>query len=581
MREVADIDQSGAISRFRLSSSRLDSFPLHAVFLIALALPYCINLGASSLWDANEAFYAETPREMLISGDWLAPRFNFVPRAQKPPLTYWVILFSYQLFGVNEFALRLPSALAAIGTFLFCYGAGRMLFGPRAALAAAAIAATTPRIFILERRLPIDIILLFFLTGTLFFLLRALLRNETRSWSMVYLCIGLGILTKGPIALVIPAGAYALWGVYNRRLRLSDIRPWLGFAMLAAVVLPWYILIYRAHGWMYIAPFFLRDNLGRFAAETFGPSRGFHYYAPVFLADFFPWSFLSLGALVVLWLRRKTESPLKNPAFGLPLFWCGLIFVLFSLSKNKQEYYIAPMYPAASLLLAGVLERTAFALRDRAAGWRSGWFLGICRFAALLTLVIGVSLPYVCTTFMPHAPPMLHYGPSLLVGAGAGLLIWRTFARKPGQSLAALSMTFWCIFALSSIYYVPALETWRPVKSLCRTIERVWAPGDEAGYFRTALPSMVFYLRRPIFEESDREQMLRRFESSKRVFCVLSREDFAYFVTRSELDLHIVDRRPRFALRFRDLLNSRSFSGEELLLVSNRPQDERWGETMP
>lgn len=567
--------------RSRLSSNLLDSLPLHAVLLVALALPYCINLGASSVWDANEAFYAETPREMLTSGDWLAPRFNFIPRAQKPPLTYWPILFSYQLFGVNEFALRVPSALAAIGILLFCYGAARMLFGPRAALVAAAIAATTPRIYILERRLPIDIILLLFLTGTLFFLLRALLRNDTRSWALAYLFAGLGFLTKGPVALVIPAGAYALWALCNRRLRLSETRPWLGIAILAAVALPWYILVFRAHGWTYIAPFFLRDNLGRFAAETLGPSRGFHYYAPIFLADFLPWSFFSLGAIVVLWRRRKTESPLKDPALGLPLIWCGLTFLLFSLSKNKQEYYIAPMYPAAAILLSGVLDRTIFALRDQSRLDPGPWFFWICRIAALVLLIIAAALPYVCTTFMPEAPPMLHYGPSLLIGAGIGFLIWKTFDRKPGRCFAALSMTFWFVFAVTSIYYVPALETWRPVKSLCRTIERASAPGDEAGYFRTALPSMVFYLRRPVFEESDREQMLLRFRSSKRVFCILSREDFGYFVTRSERDLHIVDRRPLFALRFRDLLSSGGFSGAELLLVSNEPRDARRGETMP
>ena len=82
------------------------------VVLAAVALPYFIHLGTSSLWDANEAFYAETPREMLESGDYLAPRFNHQLRPQKPPLTYWLVLASYNLFGVSEFAVRLPGALA-------------------------------------------------------------------------------------------------------------------------------------------------------------------------------------------------------------------------------------------------------------------------------------------------------------------------------------------------------------------------------------------------------------------------------------------------------------------------------------
>ena len=94
---------------------RLHSPVMQGVLLLALSLPYCINLGVSSIWDANEAYYAETPREMLAAGDYLAPRFNFVPRDQKPPFTYWVIVASYKLFGISEFSVRLPGALAAIG----------------------------------------------------------------------------------------------------------------------------------------------------------------------------------------------------------------------------------------------------------------------------------------------------------------------------------------------------------------------------------------------------------------------------------------------------------------------------------
>src|SRR6266545_7801206 len=87
--------------------------------IAALTAPYLINLGVSSIWDANEAFYAETSREMIESGNYLAPQFNYQPRPQKPPLTYWLVLASYNLFGVSEFAVRLPGALAALGVIVF------------------------------------------------------------------------------------------------------------------------------------------------------------------------------------------------------------------------------------------------------------------------------------------------------------------------------------------------------------------------------------------------------------------------------------------------------------------------------
>ena len=330
---------------------------IHAVVLIAISLPYCINLGRPSIWDANEAFYAETPREMLVTGDYLAPRFNFEPRAQKPPLTYWVILASYRIFGVSEFAVRLPGALAAIATLLFSYGLAKILFGRRAALIAAVITATTVRVFILARRLPIDILLLMFMTATLFFLVRAIQRNGRTNWGMVYACAALGFMTKGPVAAAIPALAYCIWASRRRQFRLSGSHPLMGAALFACLVLPWYVYIYGAHGWTYISPFFLRDNLGRFATDTLGPSRGPLYYLSVFATDFFPWSIAALPVLILLWRQRKELQPLKSMSFGLPLIWCALVFVLFSFSKNKQEYYIAPMYPVAAAILAGVLDR--------------------------------------------------------------------------------------------------------------------------------------------------------------------------------------------------------------------------------
>ena len=168
----------------------LSSPLMHILILVLLSLPYCIRLGSSSLWNASEAFYAETSREMLESEDYLAPRFNFEPRTQKPPLTYWAILASYKLFGVNEFSVRFPGAIAAIAIILFSYAIARFLFNPRTALMAAAITATTARLLILARRLPIDILLVLFLLGTFFFLIRAIQTKNCCYWGLAYLFAG-------------------------------------------------------------------------------------------------------------------------------------------------------------------------------------------------------------------------------------------------------------------------------------------------------------------------------------------------------------------------------------------------------
>ena len=551
-----------------------------------LSIPYFINLGASAIWDGSEAFYAETPREMLASGDWLSPNFNFEPRVNKPPLTYWVVAVSYKIFGVNEFAVRLPGALAALGVMLFSWGAARSFYGPRAALFAAAIAATTPRVFILERRLPIDMLLLFFLTGTLFFLLRAATKNKALNWRCAYVFVALGFMTKGPIAAVIPAVTFLAWALYTKKFRLSEIRPLEGTVIFLCIVLPWYVLSYLAHGWEYIAQFFLSDNLGRFASESFGPSRGFLYYIPIWFSDFFPWSFIGLAAFATL--IRGFRERLKEASFGLPFFWCILIFLVFSLSKNKQEYYIAPMYPAAAILIAGFLDKfgqrnkpdVPYAMHGGFRLWR--WIYSALAF---LLFLIAFVLPFILDILVPGIITALRLGPSIILIATTILIGWNIVKGRLHGAFVSLVFSIWVIFFSGVLIYVPALENFRPVRDFCATIENaISADNDtnnetETGYFRTSssLTSMTFYLKRRIFEEDDYIRMLQRFQSSHRIFCILDDHAYGWLLNQSNQSnnaarLYVLDRRPaHFSIRFGQLFDNEKRTGRELLLVSNQP----------
>jgi 4-amino-4-deoxy-L-arabinose transferase-like glycosyltransferase len=548
-------------------SVRFNSMTVHGFILFCLALPYCVNLGKSSIWDANEAFYAETPREMLQSGDYIAPHFNFRPRVQKPPLTYWAVLLSYKAFGVNEFAVRVPGAAAAIGVILFSYFSAGLLFSKKAGLAAAAIVASSPRIFILARRLPIDILLLFFFAGALYFVIRAIKMEDSRSWAFAYLFSALGFLTKGPIAVFIPAASYLLWACWSRRIGKINPRILRGVLLFLCVAAPWYILIFHKHGWDYISPFFLKDNLGRFASESFGPSRGYSYYFSVFFADFFPWSLLAAAAVYYLWRARKTDKPLKTLEYGFPLFWCAVNFILFTFSKNKQEYYIAPMYPAAAIIISGVLDRffTSASARNRSRVVRL-WTVFAC-----LLLIIAIVSPQALSAFVPNLNAAFIYGPSVLLVVGFGLFILETRRRHFGISFASFVAPLWFLYFTCALTCLPVLEQFRPVKKFCAVIENAAGEDYEAGFFNTALPSMVYYLRRPIFEEYGYEEMSRRFKSDKRIFCILNKEDFDYFAAQKDLAIFIVDRNQRFSARLGALLNVGHFAGAELILASNRP----------
>jgi hypothetical protein len=180
-------------------------------------------------------------------------------------------------------------------------------------------------------------------------------------------------------------------------------------------------------------------------------------------------------------------------------------------------------------------------------------------------------LPFVLATFIPNVPFFIHYAPSLILMAGGGVMIGCMKKKKYIGCFVALAASLWVIFLSGAVTYIPALESVRPIKVFCQKIETQWcaASGDQAGYFRSSLPSMVFYLKRPIFQEDSYEKMADRFQSEHRIFCILSGKDYAYFAGRN-LRLQILDRRPHFSVRFSNLLGKDSPPGKELLLVSNQ-----------
>jgi 4-amino-4-deoxy-L-arabinose transferase-like glycosyltransferase len=547
-----------------------------SLILLALALPYFINLDKSSLWDGNETFYAETPREMLLTGNYLAPMFNYEPRPQKPPLTYWMVLLGYKTIGIQELGVRLPVAVVTVGIFLFTYGISRLLFSARAGLWSAVILSTTLRLFILARKLPIDVLLLFWLTGTAYFFVRAMDKKSLRDCFLAYAFAGLGFMTKGPVAWAIPGVSFLIWGLWARRFKLASTHPWAGGLILIAVIVPWYFLTYLHYGWTYISDFFMKDNLARFATEIRGPVRGPFYYFGVFLADFFPWSLLSIAAGIYLWAERKSLRTQNSLSFGFPLIWCGVTFLLFSISKNKQEYYIAPLYPLAAVLLAGIIERTlgtAPALSNR---MRVGWKISLNAVACLF-VALGILSPFLLPAFLREAPAVLNYAPTVLMLGMAGILLWQVSRCRLMRSMMAIAATMWLAFIMASAAYLPALEPLRPVKEICRTIEAEAIAGDEIGYYRAAVPSMVFYLRRPIFSISDPPTMKSKFEGANRVFCVLGDRDYRYFRENCKVELYVLSRNEQLPTQLRLMMGKESPTGEgeELLIVSNRPARNR------
>jgi 4-amino-4-deoxy-L-arabinose transferase-like glycosyltransferase len=276
-------------------------------------------------------------------------------------------------------------------------------------------------------------------------------------------------------------------------------------------------------------------------------------------------------------MRRSFRS-WRSLAWGFPLAWSMLTLTFFTLSRNKQEYYIAPMYPMMALVLAAVLDPDSLALSDEAAAglWRRVWKPALLIIAVLL-VAGAIALPSLIGVAIPETTAALRYGPSAVLLACAAALFWNVRNRRLSHCVAGLVLSWWALLLSVTVVYLPAAEPSRPVRSLCADLQPLLSPDDEVGYYRAAAPSMVFYLRRPIFEELEPEEMVRRFRSPKRVFCLMSESEHSRFVGAHNLALYVLDRRSQLASRFRDFMDEKGRLERGLVLVSNRPVNFKAG----
>ena len=253
--------------------------------LLLFALPFFVALDDSSLWDSNEAFYAQTPREMLEQGNWFVPSFNGKPRLNKPPLSYWVVAPFYSLFSPSVFWERFPMALLAYGSVLAVFLTGTILYDHQVALWAAGIFATTFRFLILSRRLLIDVLLLFCLLWAIAFFLSWIHSQKKHHFLLASLFLGLAFLAKGPVAFL-PLLFLGLYLWIDGQIHRLGQAPWVAGGLIYSFLCSfWFVLLGITTGWEPVMEFFLSDNLGRFVSVDFGPQRGLFYYAGVFLGD--------------------------------------------------------------------------------------------------------------------------------------------------------------------------------------------------------------------------------------------------------------------------------------------------------
>ncbi|MFH1980556.1 MAG: glycosyltransferase family 39 protein [Pseudomonadota bacterium] len=317
-----------------------------------LLLSFFVNLGGVPLFDEDEGAYAEVTREMIASGDFITPRLNGMPFFHKPPMIYWVQAAGVAVFGENEFALRLPSALAATLWVLAVFAFARRTIGPSAAWYAAIFLISGLQTGIIAKAAIADALLNLFITLTCFQIFDYTTGGRRRHIIAAFGFMALGVMAKGPIAIAIPLVASGVFFTVQKRFRdwlRAIFYPggWLVFLLIAA---PWYLMLYRIHGRAFIDEFFFTQNVDRFRVAFEGHSGSVLYYLPVLIIGVMPHTaFLLKGAAS---LRAFWKIPVNR--FGL--IWFAFVLVFFSLAGTKLHHYIVYGYPPVLLMMAQVVD---------------------------------------------------------------------------------------------------------------------------------------------------------------------------------------------------------------------------------
>lgn len=396
--------------------------PLYALLGLTLFLSFFYHLGAVPLFDLDEGAFGQATREMFLRGDFVSTYLNGQPRYDKPILIYWLQAASLAAFGVNEFAFRLPSALAATGWTLLVFAFGQRVADTRQGLLAALLLATSLAVTVMGKAATADALLNLLLAASLMALYLSLCERR-RSWLYAAaVAMALGFLTKGPIALVIPVGVSLLYCLSYGEWRLwmwmvLDGRAWSLFLLIAG---PWYVVQYWREGVGFFLGFFLHHNLDRFQRPLEGHSGGWWYYLPVLLIGLLPHTALLLRVL------GQWREVLAKPLGRYLLLWFCLVLVLFSLAATKLPHYLIYGYTGLFILMAADLDRPA----------SPGWLL----LPQLLFLGLLLFLPGLVEIALPHIRddlartqlaglvfPFRYY---LLVAGALGLTVWFMCERR-------------------------------------------------------------------------------------------------------------------------------------------------------
>lgn len=482
------------------------------VWCVAIAsVAFLLNLGNVGLIDETEPLFAEAARVMKVTGDWITPYYNGETRFDKPPLVYWGMAIGYHLLGVNEWAVRLPSALGAMALTCICYYT-YCHFQTQKAWILPGILCFNLHTIIWARTGVSDMLLSACMGGALFCFFWGYTREkQPQNWLQFphpwylafYILLALAVLTKGPVGIVLPGLIILAFLVYLGELKvvMQQMGVVWGLLIFLAISVPWYILVILRHGNDYINSFFGYHNLERFTSVVNRHSAPWYFYFLILLLLFAPWSTYLPAAIakVQVWRRRFWLQQSRQERLNLfAFFWLVSIFLFFSVAVTKLPSYILPVIPAAGILVTSYWQQakpSKFLLGSIIANiilvwvlaiacWLSPKFIGEDPAVANLPQIIGESgLPQIGAVI---------WG---LTGLSLAILLLLRQGKYWRQILAAnlIGFIFCFFFLLTPAMFLVDQVRQLPLRELAVTATTIQRSSEEIIMLGFEKPTIVFY----------------------------------------------------------------------------------------
>ncbi len=508
-----------------------------SLFLLAVGILYFSALGTIPLLEPDEGRYAEIPREMLSSGDFVTPHLNGVVYLEKPPLYYWGTAATLRMFGNTEFGARCFTAAVSVVGILLTYWMGYALAGWRTGLYSAIVLSTSFYYYVIGRLNTPDMTLAVMLTLCIF---PAYMYHSGKTDNRAYLVLsyaaaGLAYLTKGLVGVVFPMAVLVLWLLFSRRHReIAKAFSLTGLLLFLAIVLPWTILVQRDNP-DFLWFFFVHEQFLRYLTKIHHHTEPAWFFLPVLLAGFLPWIAFLRRVAVSSRGARGTFLPREDLVFLVS--WASFIVVFFSFSGSKLATYVAPAFPPLAVLFGRGLQLWA----DRENG--AVRLISPLVLAGVLAVAI-LAVPFfsrhredpVAWAWMCAAPVLL-----LLLWGAVPLFV----RRLGGDRVVLLSFLLLALF-LTSLNNPAArfLEDYKSVKNLSGTLKGILRPDDVLAQYGTFRQGLSFYTgRRTVLVDAEGElefgerrakdkesyfltdeRFLPLWNSPRRVFCLFKRD---------------------------------------------------------